>query len=236
MGPVDRGPVRHAQGDVPDAGIRTGRRGSRLRSRMSLEANPSYDASRLRPVDLGLRGKVALVAAASQGLGRAAAFAFAREGCKVAICARNARTLEDAAKAIRKETNAEVMAIPADISRADGVKAYVDGAITSFGGVDVAIPNAGGPPPGGFETIADDQWAKGWELTFQSTVRLVRACLPSMRERGGGAVVAILSMSVRQPIDNLVLSNSLRLGVVGALKTLAREVAKDRIRVNGVAP
>jgi len=102
--------------------------------------------------------------------------------------------------------------------------------------VDVVVPNAGGPPPGGFETLADDQWAKGWELTFQSTVRLVRACLPSMRERGGGAVVAILSMSVRQPIDNLVLSNSLRLGVVGALKTLAREVAKDRIRVNGVAP
>jgi len=190
----------------------------------------------LRPVDLGLRGKVALVAAASQGLGRAAAFAFAREGCKVAICARNAATLEDTANAIRKETKADVVAIAADISRADGVKAFADGALRAFGGVDVLVPNAGGPPPGGFETLADDQWAKGWELTFQSTVRLVRACLPSMRTRGGGAVVAILSMSVRQPIDNLVLSNSLRLGVVGALKTLAREVAKDRIRVNGVAP
>src|SRR5207245_10575503 len=103
-------------------------------------------------------------------------------------------------------------------------------------GVDVLVPNAGGPPPGGFESLPDDQWAKGWELTFQSTVRLVRACLPSMRNRGGGAVVAILSMSVRQPIDNLVLSNTLRLGGVDALKTLAREVAKDRIRVNGVAP
>lgn len=187
-------------------------------------------------MDLGLRGKVALVAAASQGLGRAAAFAFAREGCKVAICARNAGALEDAAKAIRKETDAEVLAIPADVSRADGVKTFVDRAIGSFGGVDIVVPNAGGPPPGGFETLPDEAWAKGWELTFQSTVRLVRACLPSMRGRGGGAVVAILSMSVRQPIDNLVLSNSLRLGVVGALKTLAREVAKDRIRVNGVAP
>ncbi|TLZ84949.1 MAG: SDR family oxidoreductase [Methanobacteriota archaeon] len=187
-------------------------------------------------MDLGLRGKVAFVSAASQGLGRAAALMFAREGCKVAICARNAGALEDTAKAIRKETNAEVLAIPADVSRVDGVKGFADGAIRSFGGVDILVPNAGGPPPGGFETLADDQWAKGWELTFQSTVRLVRACLPSMRERGGGAVVAILSMSVRQPIDNLVLSNSLRLGVVGALKTLAREVAKDRIRVNGVAP
>ena len=145
-------------------------------------------------------------------------------------------SLEDAAKAIRRETSADVAAIPADVSRADGVKAFVDGAVASFGGVDVVVPNAGGPPPGGFETLADDQWAKGWELTFQSTVRLIRACLPSIRARGGGAVVAILSMSVRQPIDNLVLSNSLRLGVVGALKTLAREVARDRIRVNGVAP
>jgi len=187
-------------------------------------------------VDLGLQGKVALVAAASQGLGRAAAFAFAREGCKVAICARNAAALEDTANAIRKATNADVVANAADVSRADGVKAFADGAMRSFGGVDVLVPNAGGPPPGGFETLADEEWAKGWELTFQSTIRLIRACLPSMRQRGGGAVVAILSMSVRQPIDNLVLSNSLRLGVVGALKTLAREVAKDRIRVNGVAP
>lgn len=183
-----------------------------------------------------MQGKVALVAAASQGLGRATAFAFAREGCTVAICARNKGPLGSTATAIRKETKAEVLAVPADVARADGVQGFVDAAIRAFGGVDILVPNAGGPPPGGFETLADDQWAKGWELTFQSTVRLVRACLPSMRERGGGSVVAILSMSVRQPIDNLVLSNSLRLGVVGALKTLAREVAKDRIRVNGVAP
>src|SRR5207244_12477149 len=95
----------------------------------------------------GLRGKVALVAAASQGLGRAAAFAFAREGCKVAICARNARALEDAAKAIRKETNTEDAAIPADISNADGVRAFVDGAIKAFAGMDVVVTNAGDPAP-----------------------------------------------------------------------------------------
>src|SRR5207245_4033973 len=127
----------------------------------SAGANPSYEPHRLRPVDLGLRGKVALVAAASQGLGRAAGLAFAREGCKVAICARNARALEDAAKALRKETNADVMAIPADISRADGVRAFVDGAIKSFGGVDVVVPNAGGPPPGGCEPVADAPRLKG---------------------------------------------------------------------------
>lgn len=187
-------------------------------------------------VDLGIRGKVALVAAASQGLGRATAMAFAREGCKVAICARNAGPLNAAAKAIRTETNAEVVAIPADVMRTDGVTSFVDGAIRAFGGIDILVPNAGGPPAGSFETLTDEQWAKGWELTFLSTVRLVRSSLPSMRQRHGGAVVAILSMSVRQPIDNLVLSNALRLGIVGALKSLAREVAKDRIRVNGVAP
>jgi 3-oxoacyl-[acyl-carrier protein] reductase len=187
-------------------------------------------------MDLGLRGKVAAVAAASQGLGRATAYALAREGCKVAICARTAGPLEDAAKAMRKETGADVVAVSADVARPEGVRAFVDGAIRSFGGIDILVPNAGGPPPGGFEGITDEQWAKGWELTFQSTIRLVRSCLPSMRQRGGGAVVAILSMSVRQPIDNLLLSNSLRLGLVGALKTLAREVAKDGIRVNGVAP
>jgi 3-oxoacyl-[acyl-carrier protein] reductase len=187
-------------------------------------------------VDLGIGGKVALVAAASQGLGRATALALAREGCRVAICARNAGPLDAAARAIQAETHAKVVAIPADVARGEGVASFVDGAIREFGGVDILVPNAGGPPAGNFESIGDELWAKGWELTFQSTVRLVRSCLPSMHQRGGGAVVAILSMSVRQPIDNLVLSNALRLGVVGALKSLAREVAKDRIRVNGVAP
>src|SRR5256712_7765772 len=128
-------------------------------------------------MELGLKRKVALVSAASQGLGRAAAFAFAREGCKVAICARSAGALEDAAKAMREETNAEVIAVSADVSRADGVKAFVDSAVGSFGGVDILVPNAGGPPPGGVEALADDQWTKSWVVTFHSTVRLVRASL-----------------------------------------------------------
>lgn len=187
-------------------------------------------------MDLGLRGKVALVAAASQGMGRATARTLAGEGCRVAICARNAGPLEEAAKAIRKETGADIIAIQADLSRADGVQAFADGAVKAMGGVDVVIANAGGPPSGSFQSVTEEQWAKAWDLTFQSTVRLVRSCLPSMKSRGGGAVVTILSRTVREPMDNLVLSNSLRLGLVGALKTLAVEVAKDRIRVNGVAP
>src|SRR5438445_11438484 len=120
-------------------------------------------------VDLGIRGKVALVAAASQGLGRATAMAFAREGCKVAICARNAEPLNAAAKAIRTETNAEVVAIPADVMRADGVTSFVDGAIRAFGGIDILVPNAGGTPAGCFETLTEVQRATCWEITLLST-------------------------------------------------------------------
>src|SRR2546430_16387660 len=144
-------------------------------------------------VDLGIRGKVALVAAASQGLGRATAMAFAREGCKVAICARNAGPLNAAAKAIRTETNAEVVAIPADVMRADGVTSFVDGAIRAFGGIDILVPNAGGPPAGGLETLTEVQWAEGWELTFLSTGRLLRSSFPSMGSRHAAAGDGILS-------------------------------------------
>jgi 3-oxoacyl-[acyl-carrier protein] reductase len=187
-------------------------------------------------VDLGLRDKVALVGAASQGIGRATAFSLAREGCKVAICARTAGPLEETAKRMRAETKAEVAAIPADLSQPSGVSAFVASAKQAFGGVDILVANAGGPPAGSFESVTEEQWTQGWNLTFQSTARLVRASVPSMRQRGGGSIVAILSYSVRMPIDNLVLSNSIRLGVVGLLKTLARELAKDGIRVNGLAP
>lgn len=169
-------------------------------------------------------------------MGRATALSLAREGCKVAICARTPGPLEDAAKAMRAETGAEVVPIPGDLSQAAGVTAFVDGARRAFGGVDILVANAGGPPAGSFEAITEGQWDQAWNLIFQSTARLVRACVPSMRQRGGGAIVAILSYSVRIPIDNLVLSNSIRLGVVGLLKTLTRELAKDRIRVNGLAP
>ena len=187
-------------------------------------------------MDLGLRGKVALVGGASQGMGRATAFSLAREGCKLAICGRTAAPLETTAASIRTETGAEVLAIAADLSRKEGVASFVEGAMKAFGGLDILVANAGGPPLGTFETVTEEQWNQAWELVFHSTARLVRACVPSMRKRGGGSIVAILSYSTRMPIDNLVLSNSIRLAVVGLLKTLARELAKDRIRVNGLAP
>ena len=107
---------------------------------------------------------------------------------------------------------------------------------TSFGGVDLVVTNAGGPPTGRLESVTEEQWAQAYELTFQSGVRLARACIPSMRSRGGGSIVAITSISVKQPLDNLLLSNTMRAAIVGLVKTLARELAADRIRVNAVAP
>jgi len=187
-------------------------------------------------MDLGLRGKVALVAAASQGMGRATAHTLAKEGCKLAICARNQGPLDAAADAIRKETGAEILAFRADVSRAADVGALVNAATVSFGGVDLLVTNAGGPPTGRLESLTEEQWSQAYELTFQSAARLIRACVPSMRARGAGAIVAITSISVKQPIENLLLSNTMRAAVVGLVKTLARELAADRIRVNAVAP
>ncbi len=187
-------------------------------------------------MELGLRGKVALVAAASQGMGRAVAATLAREGCKVAMCARNQGPLDAAVGEIRKETGGELLAFRADVSRAADISAFVNATTTSFGGVDLVVTNAGGPPTGRLESVTEEQWAQAYELTFQSGVRLARACIPSMRSRGGGSIVAITSISVKQPLDNLLLSNTMRAAIVGLVKTLARELAADRIRVNAVAP
>jgi 3-oxoacyl-[acyl-carrier protein] reductase len=187
-------------------------------------------------MDLGLQGKVALVTAASQGMGRATAMALAREGAKVAICARNQGPLDAAAEEIRKETKADVMAFRSDVSKAADIQTFVDAVMSGWGGVDRLVVNAGGPPTGRLEGLAEEQWAQAFELTFQSAVRLIRACAPSMKSRGGGAVVAITSISVKQPIENLILSNTMRSAVIGLVKTLARELAADRIRVNAVAP
>src|SRR2546429_2485342 len=187
-------------------------------------------------MDLGLRGKVAVVAAASQGMGLATARALAQEGCKVAICDGNQAALEKAAAAIRKDTGAEVLTVRADMSRAPDIDAFVKAAIGSFGGVDLLVPNAGGPAAGQADTLTDEQWSQAFELTFQSTNRLIRASLPSMRSRGGGSIVAITSISVKQPVDNLVLPNAIRAAVVGLVKTPARALASYKIRSNAVPP
>ncbi len=187
-------------------------------------------------MDLGLKGKVALVAAASQGMGRAIALSLAREGCAVAICARNATPLKETARWIHEETGAEVLSVPADVSKLADATAFVDKARAAFGGVDLLLVNAGGPPTGRFEALTEEQWAKAYDLTLMSAVRLIRAAVPAMRARGAGSIVAITSISVKQPLDNLLLSNAMRAAVVGLVKTLARELAPDKIRVNAIAP
>ncbi|HKZ23438.1 MAG TPA: SDR family oxidoreductase [Thermoplasmata archaeon] len=187
-------------------------------------------------MDLALGRKVAVVAAASQGMGRAIATALAREGCRVAMCARNQGPLDAAASAIRTDTGAEVLAFRADVARAADVEAFVTAATKGFGGIDLLVTNAGGPPTGRLEALTEEQWTQAYELTLQSAVRLIRGSVPSMVSRGGGSIVAITSISVKQPIENLLLSNAMRAAVVGLVKTLAREFAADRIRVNAVAP
>ncbi|HEY8475786.1 MAG TPA: SDR family oxidoreductase [Chloroflexota bacterium] len=188
-------------------------------------------------MDLQLHGKVAMVAAASQGIGRACALGLAREGAHVSICARGLEALERTAEVIRRETGAQVLAMRADVTRADDIQAWVDATIGRFGGVDILVTNAGGPPLGGWDDFPDDEaWVRAFELNLLSTIRMVRAVVPSMRQRGGGRILNIQSTSVKAPIPGLILSNSIRPGVVGLAKSLSRELAKDNILVNTIAP
>jgi len=187
-------------------------------------------------MDLGLKGKVAFVAAASKGMGRACALGLAAEGARVAMCARSEGPLAEAAEDVRRRTGADVLAVPADLSRAEDVARVMTHTLATFGGVDVLVANAGGPPPGDFDQMTDEQWKQAFEQVHLSTVRLIRAALPHMRQRRWGRILAIQSSSVKQPVDGLVLSNGIRPGVAGLFKTLAMDVAKDNITVNLVLP
>ncbi|HZP97617.1 MAG TPA: SDR family oxidoreductase [Candidatus Limnocylindria bacterium] len=189
-------------------------------------------------MDLGLRGKVALVAAASKGLGRAVAEEFAREGARVAMCSRDDAAVAKAAEEIVSATKGDVLPVAADLSTVDGCEAFVRTALAKYGAIDVLYVNAGGPPPGRFDDLDDAAWEKAFELTLMSAVRLTRLVLPQMRAQKGGSIVYSTSTSVRQPSQylNLILSNALRAGVHGMLKTLATDLAKEGIRVNAVQP
>ena len=186
-------------------------------------------------MDLGLRGKVALVPASSQGLGKAVALAFAREGARLAICSRRLDAIEATAEEARR-LGAEVLALAADLTRAEDIANLVQRTVERFGGVDILITNAGGPPAGRFDDFDDAAWQTGYELTLLSAIRLIRAALPSMRQRGGGVIITMTSSSIKQPISNLILSNVFRAGVAALAKTLADELAPDNIRVNNVVP
>jgi 3-oxoacyl-[acyl-carrier protein] reductase len=187
-------------------------------------------------MDLGLTGRVALVTAASKGMGMASAMGLAAEGAKVVMCARTESDLKDAAEEIRAKTKAEVLAMPADVTKKDDVAALVDRAIKTFGHVDILVANAGGPPRGYFEDMTDEQWQGAFDVSLLSVVRLVRAVLPSMKARRWGRILTIQSVSVKQPIPELLLSNAVRPGVAGMMKTLAGQLGKDGITVNTVCP
>jgi 3-oxoacyl-[acyl-carrier protein] reductase len=187
-------------------------------------------------MDLGLQDKVAIVMAASKGLGRACATALAAEGARVTIGARGTQALEKTAQEIQKATRSQVMAVPTDVTKAEDVEAIVAATVGEFGRIDILVNNAGGPPAGNFASFGDAQWQAAFELNLLSTVRLVRLVLPHMRKTGSGRIITIVSTSVKQPIDGLLLSNAIRSGVVGLAKTLSVELAPDNITVNNVCP
>jgi len=187
-------------------------------------------------MDLGLKGKVALVAAASRGLGRAVAEELAAEGASLVLCARGAESLTEACDRIERTTGASVVGVTGDVSSSSDVSRIVGAALERFGRVDILVTNAGGPPAGTFERLSRQDWEAATRLTLTSVLELTRAVLPGMRERGWGRILNITSIAVRQPVDNLMLSNSLRAAVTGFARTLANEVAADGITVNNLLP
>jgi 3-oxoacyl-[acyl-carrier protein] reductase len=187
-------------------------------------------------MDLGLTGRVAIVAAASQGLGKAVALGLAREGARVAICARNETNLQAAAADIRAQTGAEVLARVADVTQYSQVRGLVAATVEHFGAVDICVSNAGGPPTKSFADTTLEDWHAAVELNFISTVHFAREVLPIMQRRQWGRFIAITSMTVKQPAENLILSNSVRSAVSGLVKSLANEYGPHNILVNNVCP
>lgn len=187
-------------------------------------------------MNLDLTGKRALVLAASRGLGFATAIGLAREGASLVICSRDETRIRDAAERIRTATGARVEAVTADVSSPDEASRLVAHAVATLGGLDIVVHNAGGPPAGEFLATTDAQWQKAFEQNMMSFVRLVHAAAPELKKAGGGRILTIASSSIKQPIPGLVLSNALRTGIWGLVKTLARELGPDQILVNLVAP
>jgi 3-oxoacyl-[acyl-carrier protein] reductase len=187
-------------------------------------------------VDLGLKDRNVIVAAASDGIARAAAEKFAAEGARVAICSRDASKLNAAAAQIRERSGAEVLAEPLDVTDAQAVEAFVKHVAQQFGGVDVCVANAGGPPAKMFFATTTEEWHRALEMNFMSTIHFARAVLPWMQKNHWGRLVTITSMTVRQPVPDLIYSNAVRAGVVGLVKSLSNEFGKDGITVNNVGP
>ena len=187
-------------------------------------------------MDLGLNGKVALVAASSRGLGRAVAGELAAGGARVVMCARGEEALRTAADKIRQATGADVLAVPADLGVRADVARVADAARARFGAIDILVTNTGGPPAGPFESHTPEAWDAAVRQNLGSVLELTRTVLPDMKERGWGRIVNVTSIAVKQPVDNLILSNAVRAAVTGFARTLANEVAAHGVTVNNVMP
>jgi 3-oxoacyl-[acyl-carrier protein] reductase len=187
-------------------------------------------------VDLGLKNRSVIVAASSDGIARAAAEKFAAEGARVAMCSRDADKLSTAARAIRERYNAQVLAEPLDVTDAAAVEEFVSHVAQEFGGVDVCVTNAGGPPAKMFFATTTEEWHRALEMNFMSAIHFARAVLPWMQKKQWGRLVTITSVTVRQPSTDLIYSNAVRAGVLGLIKSLSNEFGKDGITVNNVAP
>jgi 3-oxoacyl-[acyl-carrier protein] reductase len=187
-------------------------------------------------MDLGLSNRVALVAASSQGLGLATAEAFAAEGCRVAMCARNQRALAAGAEKIKQTHNVEVLTEALDVTHPAAVSRFVTTVVDRFGSIDICVTNAGGPPAKGFLAASLEDWQHAIDANFLSTVYLARAVIPHMQRKKFGRIITITSITTKQPVADLVLSNAVRAAVVGLVKSLANEFGKDGILVNNVGP
>jgi 3-oxoacyl-[acyl-carrier protein] reductase len=187
-------------------------------------------------MDLGLKGKVALVAASSRGLGRAVAEELASEGASLVLCARGEAALRATGDAIVAAHGAPVLAVPADVGRRGEPERVVREGIERFGRIDILLTNSGGPPPGPFESLTDEAWQQATALVLSSVVAFCRAVLPGMKARRWGRILNVTSIAAKQPVDNLMLSNSLRSAVTGFARTLATEVAPFGVTVNNLLP
>lgn len=187
-------------------------------------------------MDLNLKNKTAIVAASSKGLGKACAMELAMEGSNVVIFSRNKEKIEHAAKDIRKQTGSEVLALTADVTNNSQIQQVVDQTLDTFSKIDILVNNSGGPPFGYFEDFSISDWQDAVELNLFSSINMTKLVLPSMKMNNWGRIVNITSIAVKQPIDGLILSNTVRSGVIGLAKSLSRELGKFNITVNNVCP
>jgi 3-oxoacyl-[acyl-carrier protein] reductase len=187
-------------------------------------------------MDLQLKDKCAFVAGSSRGLGFATALTLAREGCKVAVNSREEEKAKAAAEKIASETGTQVYGFAGDVSEVSAANVLIKSAVDALGGLDLLITNAGGPPAGSFELFDEETWQKAVDTSFMSHVRLIRAALPYLRKSSAASVLTMTSYTVKQPVPNLVFSNSIRLATVGLTKSLAMELGRENIRFNSILP